>query len=215
MVNKHKKQQGLAFLEMVMSILLLSSLIWSVIAIAGLYTLQDRLHLAVSTVGSLAADIPPQNEANRRFESILCDKTQSSLRYDECPESVTSQFLYKAAVQTLGEKHERRFAMRFEFVSDPRIAQSQEYAKSETIGQGQCNLNPFVPGGVRINSYLTNPSSTSTTQLKNRAHHQFIYIAMCVEPMGISGTLARLVNKPLFADSMSLRRYWYDGDYIE
>ncbi|MEZ8824121.1 hypothetical protein AB6E04_07150 [Vibrio amylolyticus] len=215
MVRNQKKQHGIALVEMAMFVLFLSGVIWSVAAVARLYALQDRLHLAVSTVGTLAADIPPQNEVNLRFESILCGKSNTALRFDECPESITSQFLYEAAIQTLGTKYEGRFAMRFEFVSDPRIAQSQEFAKSDIIGQGQCDLTPFVPGGVRINSYLTNPSSTNTTTLKNRAHHQFIYMAMCVEPLGIAGRLASLVNKPLFADSMSLRRYWYDGDYIE
>ncbi len=209
------KQSGVAMIELLATAIVLMGAIWSIAAIAKLYLLQDRLHLAAVTIGSLAADTPPQNDLNLRFESILCGKSQAALRYDECPESTTSEFLYQAGLKVVGEEHASRFAMRFEFVSDPRIAQSQEYAISETIGQGSCNLHPFVPGGVRINSYLTAPSSTSTTTLKNRAHHQFVYVAVCVEPLGIAGQLANLINKPLFADSMSLRRYWYDGDYIE
>lgn len=210
-----RKQAGVVIFELLATILILMGAIWSIVNIAKLYLLQDRLHLAAVTIGTLAADTPPQNDLNLRFESILCNKNQSALRYDECPQSSTSEFLYQAGLKVLGEEHANRFAMRFEFVSDPRIAQSQEYAISETIGQGQCNLHPFVPGGVRINSYLTAPGSTSTTTLKNRAHHQFVYVAVCVESLGISGHLANLINKPLFADSMSLRRYWYDGDYIE
>ncbi|WP_367989406.1 hypothetical protein AB2S62_19395 [Vibrio sp. NTOU-M3] len=216
-----RSRQSGAAVETLVFVLLILMIVWAAVDVTRLFKIQDRLHLAVTTVGALAADIPPENESNTRFEQLLCGTTKADLRFDACPQSSTSDFLMAVAEKTLGLDDANQFAMRFEFISDPGIPNSQEYAKSEVLGSGNCDLSPVVvPGGVRIASYLTNPLTTSEVTLKNRAHHQFVYVAMCVESSALAGSLSAWLmkdklNKELFADSMNLRRYWYNGDYIE
>lgn len=222
MVSRMKKQtstrarqRGVAAIEMIAYLVLLIVITLCALDINRYIHYQDRLHLTVATIGPLAADIPPDNANNVRYEQLLCSSSQAKLKHDECPTSEVTNALLSAAIETMGIDDAQRFAMRFEFISDPGIPGSKEYARTENLGQGNCDLYPNVPGGIRLANYLTNPVSTRDVALKNRAHNQFIYLAACYQPTGMMSVVAKLLDTPLFADSLSLRRYWYSGDYDE
>lgn len=214
MSNRHK-QRGVIMIELVLYVSIVMGLMIAAVDILRYVHFQDRLHLVVSTVGPLAADIPPDSSNNVRFEQQLCGVGQVNLKHDDCPESEVTKALLKIALETMGLENSERFAMRLEFISDSNNASSKEFAKTNTLGGGSCELYPNVPGGIRLVKYLSNSSSTREVELKNRAHSQFIYVAACYQPSGLMSVVKTLIDAPLFADSLSLRRYWYSGDRNE
>jgi len=209
------KQRGVILIELVFYVSIVMGLMLAAVDILRYVHFQDRLHLVATTIGPLAADIPPDNDNNVRFEQQLCGTSQVNLKYDDCPESEVTKALLKIALETMGLDNDQQFAMRLEFISDADNAVSKEFAKTNVIGRGKCDLYPNVPGGIRLVKYLSNPSSTRDVELKNRAHSQFIYVAACYQPTGLMSAVQTLLDEALFADSLSLRRYWYSGDRYE
>lgn len=214
------KQKGLAAIEVLLLFGVLFTIILTSVDIVRYVYIQDRLNTAVVVVGNLAADLTPNNDGNQRYESLLCNITESAGRYDLCPDSAALLGLKKAALEVMRLSDDSNFAMRVEYISRPNVPQSEEYARSAVLGKGKCSLMQRVPGGIRIHNYLTKNYVNSPATVKNRAHNQYVYVSACYlnrakGSFSTNHVINKLFGEQLFADSFSIRRYWYQGDTIE